>query len=66
MVQPGIGKQQNKRKQLARNQKGRIVGTKKRLVTFHSSTGILQKQHFHAGFLFGLFYDSDDGGDMFL
>jgi hypothetical protein len=42
------------------------VGTKERLETFHSSTGILQKQNFHAGFLFGLFYDAEDGGEMFL
>jgi hypothetical protein len=39
---PGIGKQQNKREELARNQKGKIVGTKKRLETFQSSTCIIQ------------------------
>jgi hypothetical protein len=39
MVQPGTGIQQE-RKELARYQKGNIMGTKKRLESFHPSTHI--------------------------
>jgi hypothetical protein len=42
------------------------VGTNKRLQSFHSSTGIIENHYFHAGFLFGSFFNPEDDGDMFL
>jgi hypothetical protein len=43
MVYPGIGRHRDKRKELARNRKGRIVGGKKRLETVCPSTCIKTK-----------------------
>jgi hypothetical protein len=38
MIQPGALKHQEKRKQLAINQKGKTVGRRRRLETFHPLT----------------------------
>jgi hypothetical protein len=51
MVRPGTGRHEEVRKGLARNSKGMIVGTEKRLYTFHAFTRIKLKSEEEEFFL---------------
>jgi hypothetical protein len=43
IIDPGTRRHKEERKKLVRNQRGKTVGRRKRLETFHPSTGIKQQ-----------------------